>query len=81
MVSIANTTVLIQGETGTGKELVAEALHVASGEKEIIFQSIALQFHLNYLDLSCLVMKKEHLLEQIKQGQEDLNKLIMAQFS
>ena len=33
MVSISNTTVLIQGETGTGKELVAEALHVASGRK------------------------------------------------
>ncbi len=33
MVSGANTTVLIQGETGTGKELVAEALHVASGRK------------------------------------------------
>ena len=31
MVSSSNTTVLIQGETGTGKELVAEALHVASG--------------------------------------------------
>ena len=33
MVSTANTTVLIQGETGTGKELVAEALHIASGRK------------------------------------------------
>ena len=33
MVSSSNTTVLIQGETGTGKELVAEALHVASGRK------------------------------------------------
>ena len=33
MVSGANTTVLIQGETGSGKELVAEALHVASGRK------------------------------------------------
>ncbi len=33
MVSGANTTVLIQGETGAGKELVAEALHVASGRK------------------------------------------------
>ena len=33
MVSRANTTVLIQGETGSGKELVAEALHMASGRK------------------------------------------------
>ena len=33
MVSRANTTVLIQGETGSGKELVAEALHVASERK------------------------------------------------
>ena len=31
MVCQSATTVLIQGETGTGKELVAEALHVASG--------------------------------------------------
>ena len=48
MVSSSNTTVLIQGETGTGKELVAEALHVASGEKEIIFLLIVLQFLQNY---------------------------------
>ena len=33
MVSSSTTTVLIQGETGTGKELVAEALHAASGRK------------------------------------------------
>ena len=33
MVSTSTTTVLIQGETGTGKELVAEALHAASGRK------------------------------------------------
>ena len=33
MVSSSNTTVLIQGETGTGKELVAEAVHVASRRK------------------------------------------------
>jgi len=33
MVSSSNTTVLIQGETGTGKELVAEALHIASGRQ------------------------------------------------
>ena len=33
MVSGSNTTVLIQGETGTGKELVAEAIHAASKRK------------------------------------------------
>ena len=33
MVSSSNTTVLIQGETGSGKELVAEALHIASGRQ------------------------------------------------
>jgi len=33
MVSSSSTTVLIQGETGSGKELVAEALHIASGRK------------------------------------------------
>ena len=33
MVSVSSTAVLIQGETGSGKELVAEALHVASGRK------------------------------------------------
>ncbi|MGQ9618705.1 MAG: sigma-54-dependent transcriptional regulator [Candidatus Aminicenantia bacterium] len=32
-VSKANTTVLIQGETGTGKELVAKAIHYASDRK------------------------------------------------
>ena len=42
MVSISNTTVLIQGETGTGKELVAEALHVASGRKNNISVNCAI---------------------------------------
>ncbi len=32
-ISKTNQTVLIRGETGTGKELVAEALHKASGRK------------------------------------------------
>ena len=48
MVSSSNTTVLIQGETGTGKELVAEAVHVASRRKEIIFLLIVQQFHQNF---------------------------------
>ena len=48
MVSSSNTTVLIQGETGTGKELVAEALHVASGRKGNNISLIVQQFHQSF---------------------------------
>ena len=47
MVCPSNTTVLIQGETGTGKELVAEALHLASGRGAIIFLLTVRQYPLN----------------------------------
>ena len=33
VVSKSNSTVLIQGSTGTGKELVAKGIHAASGRK------------------------------------------------
>jgi transcriptional regulator with GAF, ATPase, and Fis domain len=35
-----STTVLIQGETGTGKELIAQAIHYASGRKDHAMVSI-----------------------------------------
>ena len=38
LVSGANTTVLIQGETGSGKELVAEAFMWLLGERVVISQ-------------------------------------------
>ena len=77
MVSGANTTVLIQGETGTGKELT-EALHVASERKgnNISVNCAAIPSEL--LESELFGHEKEHLLEQIKQGQEDLNKPIMV---
>ena len=33
MVSISNSTVLLRGETGCGKDLVAKAIHSTSNEK------------------------------------------------
>ena len=46
-VALSESTVLIQGETGTGKELVAQALHKSSKEKVPLFLLIALQFLLS----------------------------------
>jgi DNA-binding NtrC family response regulator len=36
-VAPSNAAVLIQGETGTGKELIAESLHINSGRREAAF--------------------------------------------
>ena len=38
-VALSESTVLIQGETGTGKELVAQALHKSSKEKVLFIAS------------------------------------------
>jgi DNA-binding NtrC family response regulator len=40
LVSPLNVTVLVTGETGTGKELVARAIHSASTRKEKSFQAV-----------------------------------------
>ena len=43
-VANANSTVLILGETGTGKELVAEAVHHSSKKKDNLYQLIVQLF-------------------------------------
>ena len=40
LVSPLNVTVLITGETGTGKELVAQAIHSAGSRKDRVFQAV-----------------------------------------
>ena len=82
MVSKSNTTVLIQGETGSGKELVAEALHMASGRKG------------NNISVNCAAIPSELLeselfghekgaftgAEQIGRDREGLSRLTMELF-
>ena len=47
-VASSESTVLVLGETGTGKELVAQALHKSSKEKVLLFLLIVLLFLLSY---------------------------------
>ena len=47
-VASSESTVLVLGETGTGKELVAEAVHKASKERDSLYLSIALLFLVSF---------------------------------
>ena len=58
VVAEAPTSVLVLGETGTGKELVARAIHAASGRGADWFPSIARQSRQNCWNLRSSAMKK-----------------------
>ena len=54
----STTTILVQGETGTGKELVARAVHNLSGRKGKLVSVNCSAIPLNYWKVSCLAMKR-----------------------
>ena len=75
------TTVLVQGETGTGKEVISRAIHELSERKGKLVSVIALPYPLNYWNQSYLVMRKAHLQVRKKQEQDALNKQTVVHYS
>ena len=62
-VSDIDIPVLIEGESGVGKDLVARAIHYNSKRKNHLSASIAERFQIIYLNLSFLDTRKELLPE------------------
>ena len=65
-VAVSESTVLVLGETGTGKELVAEAIHKTSKRKGQFIPVNCAAIPSELLESELLGMKKEHLLELTK---------------
>ena len=66
LVAPSTTTVLVQGETGTGKELVAQAVHTLSGRTGPLVSVNCSAIHPSFWNQSCSVMKKVPLQAQKK---------------
>ena len=58
MVSKTNSTALILGETGTGKDVIAQAIHKNSQRKGPSLLSTVPLYPLNSLNQNFLVMKR-----------------------
>ena len=80
MVSKSNSTVLLRGETGCGKDVVARAIHESSGKKGELVNVIALLYHLSFWSLNYLGMRKVHLLALIRGKKVGLKLQIMEHF-
>ena len=76
----SSTTVLVQGETGTGKELVAARCIIYLAERESWYQSIVQQFPLICWRVSCLAMKKGPLQVQKRPELAALRYLVVLYF-
>ena len=80
MVSQTDSTALILGETGTGKDIVAQAIHKCSNKKGPFITVNCAAIPSELLESELLDMKKVHLQEQINKEKEGLNNLVVDLF-
>ena len=77
-VASSESTVLVLGETGTGKELVAEAIHKSSKRRGQFVPVNCAAIPSELLESELFGHEKVHLLGLIKQEQEGLKCLLVV---
>ena len=80
-VSPADATVILYGETGTGKSLIARIIHMLSRRKGLFVTVNCAAIQVRFLSQNSLVMKKGLLLVQFLLKRANLNLQVMARYS